>query len=131
MSIIFTVVSSGGSDSVIWAGVPAYSGSMCFSSAERYLTLSFASFAASVIALSRARHRRSARDFAAASVPTTARHSRPRSCSVIELNFAIRARHSSSSVAGPDSSVAAARLSSSSASSTSTFPHHESMRRSK
>ena len=105
------------------SGVPVRSGSMYFSSVERYLTLSFASLFASVIELSSSRQRLSTRDFEAPSTPSTTLHSRPRSCSVIALNLVMRVRQYSSSVSGPASSLSLRALSLS-ASSFSVSVHH-------
>ena len=79
-------------------------GSSDFSSVVRYLTLSFDSFAASVTFMSIAFHSLCACDRAAMDTPRTSRHSLDLSCSVMELNFAMRLRQYSSSVSGPASS---------------------------
>ncbi len=125
VSIILMLLSRPGKASRIVTGLPLLSGSMYFSSVERYLTLSFASLFASVIELSRSFHRLSTRLLAAVRTPSTTLHSRPLSCSVIELNFAIRLRQYSSSVSGPASSDSA-RPPSLSASSFSVPLHHSS-----
>ena len=99
-----TFVSSAGSESVIVAGVPVYSGSMYFSSVERYLTLSLASLVASVTWLSSPFQRWSTRLFARPSTENTARQAGCFNCSVIEFSLVMRVRQYSSSVDGPLSS---------------------------
>mmetsp|Transcript_60585 Transcript_60585/g.145753 ORF Transcript_60585/g.145753 Transcript_60585/m.145753 type:complete len:229 (+) Transcript_60585:1888-2574(+) len=74
---------------------------MYLSSVIRYLTLSLASLAASVIPLSICLKRVKMRAFVICSTASTMRHCSPRSCSMIELSLPMRLRQCSSSVRGP------------------------------
>mmetsp|Transcript_3914 Transcript_3914/g.13589 ORF Transcript_3914/g.13589 Transcript_3914/m.13589 type:complete len:269 (+) Transcript_3914:5500-6306(+) len=111
-------------------GVPTYRGSSGFSSVVRYFTLSLLSFAASVTAMSMSFHLRCAFDRAATATPSTVLHSLLLSCSVMELNLAIRERQYSSSVSGPASALSL-RSDSFSDSSASVFSHQSSRTSSK
>mmetsp|Transcript_33728 Transcript_33728/g.73661 ORF Transcript_33728/g.73661 Transcript_33728/m.73661 type:complete len:220 (-) Transcript_33728:394-1053(-) len=103
--IILMLFISAGSESMMVCGVPAYIGSSDFSSVVRYLTLSFASFAASVTRMSIAFQLRCACVRPAIVTPITSLLSFDLSCSVMELNLAMRLRQYSSSVSGPTSSA--------------------------
>ena len=102
--IIFTEFINAGTPSKILRTSPTYIGSSAFSSVVRYLTLSLDSFAASVTRMSISFQRLCAADRAAPHTPKTQRHSRLFSCSITELNLAMRERQYSSSVSGPISS---------------------------
>mmetsp|Transcript_6086 Transcript_6086/g.18798 ORF Transcript_6086/g.18798 Transcript_6086/m.18798 type:complete len:236 (-) Transcript_6086:448-1155(-) len=95
---------SEGTVSVTSCTVPLYSGARPFSKVARYLTLSLASFAASVICMSMGRQRFAALVLPAFATASTNLHSLVLSCSVMEKRFAMRARQYSSSVSGPGSS---------------------------
>ena len=102
-----------------------YSGSKLFSRVLRYLTLSLASFVASVTLTSMAFHCLLDLNLAAMLTPRTILHSFSLSCSITEFSLAILLRQNSISVSGPDSS---ARLydESSSSSSFSVWTHQSS-----
>mmetsp|Transcript_35158 Transcript_35158/g.59219 ORF Transcript_35158/g.59219 Transcript_35158/m.59219 type:complete len:219 (-) Transcript_35158:573-1229(-) len=103
--IILMLFISAGKLSMMVCGVPVYMGSKDFSNVVRYLTLSFASLAASVTRMSIAFQLRCACVRPAMVTPITSLLSPDFSCSVMELNLAMRLRQYSSSVSGPTSSA--------------------------